>query len=463
LARITDRKENLERDLARLLPELARARELDQLGPRDLAAVLPPAAAFVDLLRYTHRDTGGQFTASYVAFVVLPDSSILRVDLQNAGSIDKAVENWRQAISTYQDTPAEAALVARLVWEPLARKLPSGTTTVFLALDGAMVRVPWAALPGSKPGTVLLEELAVVVVPHGPFLLEQLKYPTHIAAGKENVLALGDVDYGPAKQDGYKPLAGTAAEVRQMFAVAGTRIKQELTRERATWAGLKEALPQARYAHLATHGFFNAGALVQEHQRMERQLKTWEFQEDRQTQRLGMGRRSPLSYTGLVLAGANLPAQAQDGGIVTGEALVELPLEGLRLCVLSACESGVGSLTAVAGEGVQGLPRAFHLAGCPNVISSLWNVNDKATAALMARFYHELWVGGKTPLEALRQAQLTILRHPERIDDLADRGRPNFSRLVAAPPDLHAPPGQPAPKRARTKLWAAFMLSGVGR
>jgi CHAT domain-containing protein len=326
-----------------------------------------------------------------------------------------------------------------------------------------MVRVPWAALPGSKPGTVLLEELAVVVVPHGPFLLEQLKYPTHIAAGKENVLALGDVDYGPAKQDGYKPLAGTAAEVRQMFAVAGTRIKQELTRERATWAGLKEALPQARYAHLATHGFFNAGALVQEHQRMERQLKTWEFQEDRQTQRLGMGRRSPLSYTGLVLAGANLPAQAQDGGIVTGEALVELPLEGLRLCVLSACESGVGSLTAVAGEGVQGLPRAFHLAGCPNVISSLWNVNDKATAALMARFYHELWVGGKTPLEALRQAQLTILRHPERIDDLADRGRPNFSRLVAVPADLRVMPGQPAPKRAPTKLWAAFMLSGVGR
>ena len=62
------------------------------------------------------------------------------------------------------------------------------------------------------------------------------------------------------------------------------------------------------------------------------------------------------------------------------------------------------------------MPRAFHLAGCPNVISSLWNVNDKATAALMARFYHELWVNGKTPLEALRQAQLTILRYPERIE-----------------------------------------------
>jgi CHAT domain-containing protein len=38
-----------------------------------------------------------------------------------------------------------------------------------------------------------------------------------------------------------------------------------------------------------------------------------------------------------------------------------------------------------------GLHRAFHLAGTRNVVASLWEVDDQATAALMALFYHKLW------------------------------------------------------------------------
>lgn len=65
--------------------------------------------------------------------------------------------------------------------------------------------------------------------------------------------------------------------------------------------------------------------------------------------------RNPLVYTGLALAGANDATHFRKGetGIVTGEALVELPLEGLRPAVLSACETGLGELTE--GEGVAGL------------------------------------------------------------------------------------------------------------
>ena len=73
---------------------------------------------------------------------------------------------------------------------------------------------------------------------------------------------------------------------------------------------------------------------------------------------------------------------------------MQLPLEGLELAVLSACETGLGELTA--GEGVQGLVRAFHLAGCPTVIASLWSVGDDATAALMVVFYHGLWEDRKS-------------------------------------------------------------------
>ncbi|HEV3146767.1 MAG TPA: CHAT domain-containing protein, partial [Gemmataceae bacterium] len=127
-----------------------------------------------------------------------------------------------------------------------------------------------------------------------------------------------------------------------------------------------------------------------------------------------------------------------------------------------ACETGLGDYTG--GEGVQGLQRAFHLAGCPNAVASLWNVNDSATAALMAKFYHEMWVNNKPPIEALREAQLTIYHHPELIAELAgERGAPNQKRVLELSPEELAPAKPQAAKWADTKLWAAFVLSGLGK
>ena len=108
------------------------------------------------------------------------------------------------------------------------------------------------------------------------------------------------------------------------------------------------------------------------------------------------------------------------------------------------------------------MQRAFHLAGCPNVVASLWKVNDAATAALMAKFYHEMWVNKKPPIEALREAQLTIYRQPELIPDLAgERGAPKLKEAVAVKASVE-PSGRRG-KTADTKLWAAFVLSGVGK
>jgi CHAT domain-containing protein len=230
----------------------------------------------------------------------------------------------------------------------------------------------------------------------------------------------------------------------------------------ATPAALKERLARARYAHLATHGYFDQDGLTAERKRIQEQMQKWAFRADEPTQRVGLGVKHPLGYVGLALAGANDPTNAgPDGGILTGLGIVHLPLEKLRLCVLSACETGLGEVTE--GEGVAGLQRAFHVAGCPNVVSSLWRVDDTATAALMAQFYHELRVNERAPLEALREAQLTVYRHPGRIADLAgERGRPALE--AAARLGSAATPAKPddKPKTAPTKLWAAFVLSGVG-
>lgn len=90
----------------------------------------------------------------------------------------------------------------------------------------------------------------------------------------------------------------------------------------------------------------------------------------------------------------------------------------MELAVLSACDTGLGELDQ-GGEGVFGLQRAFHLGGCRNVVASLWKVDDEPTAALMALFYHNLWQKGEKPLDALRHAQLALLRHPEEVPLLA--------------------------------------------
>jgi CHAT domain-containing protein len=132
----------------------------------------------------------------------------------------------------------------------------------------------------------------------------------------------------------------------------------------------------------------------------------------------------------------------------------------MRLCVLSACETGLGRYTQ--GEGTAGLQRAFHVAGCRNVVGTLWKVDDAATAALMAQFYHELRANKKTPLEALRLAQLTIYRHPERIQDLAGlRGRPAREKAAKLGAAATGTVGAKE-KRSEVLLWAAFVLSGAG-
>lgn len=89
---------------------------------------------------------------------------------------------------------------------------------------------------------------------------------------------------------------------------------------------------------------------------------------------------------------------------------LDLPAD---LVVLSACETGLGR--RVTGEGIIGLTRAFMVAGSPRVICTLWEVPDKASGALMTRFY-ELWNpedGSKRigAAEALRQAQAFVRSH----------------------------------------------------
>ncbi len=131
-------------------------------------------------------------------------------------------------------------------------------------------------------------------------------------------------------------------------------------------------LSQYRVVHFATHGLLN-------------------------------GVHPELS--GLVLSLVNEQGREQDGFLRAHEIYnLKLPAE---LIVLSGCRTGLGK--EIKGEGLVGLTRAFMYAGAARVLVSLWDVNDKATAEFMTRFYRAML--GKEqmrPAAALRAAQVSM-------------------------------------------------------
>lgn len=80
------------------------------------------------------------------------------------------------------------------------------------------------------------------------------------------------------------------------------------------------------------------------------------------------------------------------------------------LLVLSACETGIGTLRK--GEGVLSLARGFSYAGVENLIVSLWKVNDKATEKIMTGFYKN-YAGSNDKSKSLHQSKLSYLNNNE--------------------------------------------------
>jgi tetratricopeptide (TPR) repeat protein len=198
-------KERYERELAAAIPEFARMRSLEQSRYDDLLEILPQGTALLDLVRFTRFEQDLQVkgkkgelrTLSYVGFMLAKGQPVQMVDLGPAQPIEYAVSRWRQALTQGQDNLAAADL-RKLVWEPLASHMPKRTATVYVAPAGALCFIPWAALPGDRPGTVLLEQYAVAAIPHAPFLLDRLTAPNSSGQhGSDGVfLAVGGVAYG---------------------------------------------------------------------------------------------------------------------------------------------------------------------------------------------------------------------------------------------------------------------------
>ncbi|MBD2585490.1 CHAT domain-containing protein [Planktothricoides raciborskii] len=83
--------------------------------------------------------------------------------------------------------------------------------------------------------------------------------------------------------------------------------------------------------------------------------------------------------------------------------LFQLDLPSCRLVILSACETGLVDFSPELEEYIS-LGLGFLYAGAPNVICSLWAVNDLSTAILMVKLYEEMQIQPSITL-ALKAAQ----------------------------------------------------------
>jgi len=114
------------------------------------------------------------------------------------------------------------------------------------------------------------------------------------------------------------------------------------------------------------------------------------------------------ALSGIALSRVDPQGRRREGFLRASEIRhLRLPAD---LVVLSACRTALGK--EVRGEGLLGLTQSFFQAGARRVLVSLWPVDDRATAELMARFYRALLTEGRSPAAALRAAQLSLRREP---------------------------------------------------
>lgn len=114
---------------------------------------------------------------------------------------------------------------------------------------------------------------------------------------------------------------------------------------------------------------------------------------------------SPL-LSRLVLSQNNISNSEEDDGYLHVYEIYNTPLRA-ELAVLTACETGIGK--ASASEGMLSLAHSFAYAGCPSIVMSLWQIDEKTSATISHEFYKNL-ASGISKNEALRQAKISFIK-----------------------------------------------------
>jgi len=375
----------------------------------------------------------------YRVMLVTPDTEQAYENPISATDLARKVLAFREALQNPQIDPAPLAreLYKILIGPKLRHDLEqTRAQTLMWSLDGVLRYVPVAALQ-DEAGKYLVETYRSVIFT--PATRDRLKDPvaSHwqglglgVSKGREVVLA------DTARHVTFNPLPGVPQELRSIIREqpaganadgGGVLDGRVLLDESFTKDSFRAALRQ-RYSlvHIASHFMFQPGN------------ETDSF---------------------LLLGGAD----TQNNRLTIAE-LKRLSFEGVDLLTLSACETAMGGEKANGVE-VESFGVLAQRQGAESVMATLWPVADVSTPILMREFYRLRETNlGMTKVEALREAQLSLLRGNDKNsgnnDTHAGRGvtliRDNAAPVAGSRPfklNSNAPYAHPF-------YWAPFILIG---
>lgn len=227
-------------------------------------------------------------------------------------------------------------------------------TLVFVP-DGILRNLPPATLHDGE--RYLIEKYSVAIAPSLQLVELQARDET-----RQELLLAG---LSEARQ-GFSSLPGVKQEIEQIQPLFASEV---LLNNSFTELKFSRSVSQSPFklVHLATHGQFSSNA-------EDTFVLTWDD-------------RINIDELNRLLRGDSKQLRPVD------------------LLVLSACETATGDRNSALG-----LAGIAVRSGARSTIASLWAVDDKATVALMTRFYHELVQGKISKAEALRRAQISVLK-----------------------------------------------------
>jgi CHAT domain-containing protein/tetratricopeptide (TPR) repeat protein len=284
-----------------------------------------------------------------------------------ADELRAQVRRFATAVSTGNlDYRSDARKLGALLLGP-ARPLLRGITHLCIVPDDVLWLLPFQAL--RLGGRMVIADYAVSYTP-SMSTLQLSESRAHATGPPRSLLALGDPRV--PREATTAPLAPLPDAEREVRDIA------KLYRRSAVYTGAQaaESTVTARAAefdvlHFAAHGRFDPDDAM---------------------------------YSAIFLSQG---AAGEDGRLEAHE-VSRLHLRA-RLAVLSGCDTGKGSLNP--GEGLVGMSWAFLVAGCPTTVATQWEAASESARRLMVGFHRRLQQG-KSPAEALRLAELSLLRDP---------------------------------------------------
>jgi len=278
----------------------------------------------------------------------------------------------------------DTAPLARILLQPVINQI--GNKRLVIIADGALAYIPFGALPDPRAEQYqpLLANHEVTFLPSLSTLQALRQEMASRETAPQTLAVLADPVFS-----GDDPRVGRPSPVlglEQWSRLPGTRQEAEAIAKlvpessRLVWFdfqanrdnALSDRLRQYRFIHWATHGLVNT-------------------------------QKPELS--GIIMSLVDPNGQSQNGYLLLND-IFNLNWQA-ELVVLSACQTGLGEI--VRGEGLIGFTRGLMYAGTPRVVTSLWDVDDTATATLMTKFYTKMLQQNLRPAAALRAAQLEML------------------------------------------------------